>query len=93
MTMGYGPSAMAPRTSEIIPAKSQAAADCNLPMGYVSFFFVSVVVVIVGLRFWTKILFRHQRTQLTCLSLPFSSFTPLFFFSINESNEESLRRM
>ncbi|KAG0295835.1 3-ketoacyl-CoA thiolase with broad chain length specificity [Linnemannia gamsii] len=36
MTMGYGPSAMAPQTSEIIPAASQAAADCNLPMGITS---------------------------------------------------------
>ncbi|KAG0272049.1 3-ketoacyl-CoA thiolase with broad chain length specificity [Linnemannia exigua] len=36
MTMGYGPSAMAPRTSEKIPAASQAAADCNLPMGITS---------------------------------------------------------
>ncbi|KAF9083557.1 3-ketoacyl-CoA thiolase with broad chain length specificity [Mortierella sp. AD031] len=36
MTMGYGPAAMAPQTSAKIPAASQAAADCNLPMGITS---------------------------------------------------------
>ncbi|KAF9927906.1 3-ketoacyl-CoA thiolase with broad chain length specificity [Linnemannia zychae] len=36
MTMGYGPTAMAPKTSEKIPAASQAAADCTLPMGITS---------------------------------------------------------
>ena len=48
MTMGYGPSAMAPRTSEIIPAASQAAADCNLPMGYVSFFCCCCLLLLLG---------------------------------------------
>lgn len=33
MTMGYGPSAMAAQVSEKIPKASQAAEDCNLPMG------------------------------------------------------------
>ncbi|KAI1315957.1 3-ketoacyl-CoA thiolase with broad chain length specificity [Mortierella claussenii] len=36
MTMGYGPSAMASQTSEKIPKASQAAEDCNLPMGITS---------------------------------------------------------
>lgn len=48
MTMGYGPSAMAPRTSEIIPAASQAAADCNLPMGYVSFLLLLLLLSLLG---------------------------------------------
>ena len=33
MTFGYGPSAMPTHTSEKIPKASQAAQDCNLPMG------------------------------------------------------------
>ncbi|KAG0199105.1 3-ketoacyl-CoA thiolase with broad chain length specificity [Mortierella sp. GBA30] len=36
MTMGYGPSAMPSQTSEKIPAASQSAQDCNLPMGITS---------------------------------------------------------
>ncbi|KAG0036650.1 3-ketoacyl-CoA thiolase with broad chain length specificity [Podila clonocystis] len=36
MTMGYGPSAMAAQVSEKIPKASQAAEDCNLPMGITS---------------------------------------------------------
>ncbi|KAG0093063.1 3-ketoacyl-CoA thiolase with broad chain length specificity [Podila epicladia] len=36
MTMGYGPSAMAPNVSEKIPANCEAAEDCNLPMGMTS---------------------------------------------------------
>ncbi|KAF9368016.1 3-ketoacyl-CoA thiolase with broad chain length specificity, partial [Podila verticillata] len=36
MTMGYGPSAMAANVSEKIPKASQAAEDCNLPMGITS---------------------------------------------------------
>jgi acetyl-CoA acyltransferase 1 len=33
MTMGYGPSAMAAKSSEKIPRGSQDAADCQLSMG------------------------------------------------------------
>ncbi|KAG0047709.1 3-ketoacyl-CoA thiolase with broad chain length specificity [Gryganskiella cystojenkinii] len=36
MTMGYGPSAMAGQVSEKIPAASQSAADCQMPMGQTS---------------------------------------------------------
>lgn len=33
MTMGYGPTAMAAQVSQKIPEASQAAADCQMPMG------------------------------------------------------------
>ncbi|KAG0314428.1 3-ketoacyl-CoA thiolase with broad chain length specificity [Dissophora globulifera] len=36
MTMGYGPSAMAEKTSEKIAESCQPAADCQLPMGITS---------------------------------------------------------